>query len=174
MSNTDASWRLLESSRPRPAPVVERECRPLLHRCELEAAGVPLVEYFHLPRLHIPGKVGRKCLPPDRELERCLEGTIGTNRSRKCLAAAGLHRRLIARVGKFEEQIPDIGLLAVKRRPRFECRLCPPSLGKRQRRRTDHTQYDQGASVRMWISDAGNGGDPTDVKPAPYNRLRLS
>jgi hypothetical protein len=38
----------------------------LLHRRELKAAGVPLVEYFHLARLHIPGKVDGKALRTDR------------------------------------------------------------------------------------------------------------
>jgi hypothetical protein len=42
---------------------VESEIAPiLLHRCELEAAGVLPVECFHFPRLHIPGKVDGKAL----------------------------------------------------------------------------------------------------------------
>jgi len=55
-------WRRCAPSAPAP-----RRIRPiLLHRRELEAAGVPLVECFHLPRLHIPGKVDGEALRTDR------------------------------------------------------------------------------------------------------------
>src|SRR4030095_3982034 len=116
----------------------------LLHRCKLEAAGILLVEYFHLSRLHIPGKVDGKIPFTDRYRERGLDGTIWANGSRERLTATGLHRELIARVRKVEEQIRDIGILAIGRRPRFKRRLCPPSLGKRQRRYADNAQYDEG------------------------------
>jgi hypothetical protein len=36
----------------------------LLHRCELQAARILLVEYFQLPRRHIPGEVDGKVLLP--------------------------------------------------------------------------------------------------------------
>lgn len=49
------------------AAEVEARVRPsLLHRCELEAAGVLLVECFHFPRFHIPDKVDGKALRTDR------------------------------------------------------------------------------------------------------------
>jgi hypothetical protein len=59
----------------------------------------------------------------------------------------------MARVREVEEQIRDIGLLAVGRGPRFKPRLCPPSLGKRQGRRADNAQYDEATSVRMLSSN---------------------
>ena len=109
---------------------------------ELEAAGVLLVEDFHLAVFHIARKVNGEVPSANRDGERRRDRPVGPYGSQECFAPTGPERKLVAQVREIEEQVGDVGPLAGRRCPRFEGRLRPPIAGTRQGRRSDESEDD--------------------------------
>ena len=107
---------------------------------EPEAAGVLLVEDFHLPVFHIAREVHGKVPSADRNGERRGDRPVGPYWRQQRFASTGLERKLLAQIREIEEQVGDVGRLADRRCSHLEGRPRPPDIGMCEGRRPNESE----------------------------------